>query len=177
MFTLWSHGQLLGESALDYVRVISDLRSGDLHLTTMGLTLIDRLAQTHADAYYSARRLHSEQATEADLVADSAAERDQYDSLALELRAPDGRVIPTEDIYIRDTAFNLAIDEERDDNEEESLTDLTLIDVLRPEDLETFEAQLIDLAEDPPPWVSDEQPQEPVRFQLYVRLENAWSIP
>jgi hypothetical protein len=180
MYTLWSHGELLGESALDYVRVINNLRTGDLHLTSRGLMVLDRLAQTHADAYYSARRLHIEPANESDeksLVADLAAERDQYESLDLELRAPDGRVIPSEDIYIRDTEFLLAIDEERDDDDEESLKDLTLVDILDSEDLEAFETQLKDLAEDPEPWVSDDQPREPARFQLYVRLQDEWSIP
>jgi hypothetical protein len=66
MYTLWSHGELLGESRLDYVRVISDVRMGELQLTTRGLTLLDRLAQTHADAYYSARRLNSDPANESD---------------------------------------------------------------------------------------------------------------
>src|SRR5688572_19904616 len=170
MYTLWSHGELVGESALDYVRVIRDLRTGDLHLTSRGLTLIDRLAQTHADVYYSARRFNSDPANEShatSLAADCAAERDQYESLALEMRSPDGRVIPTEDIYIRDTAYSQAIGDECADHEE-SLADLPLADVLDPEDLEAFEAQLIDLTEDPPPWVSDELPREPARFQLFV---------
>jgi len=181
MYTLWSHGELVGESALDYVRVISDLRTGDLHLTTKGLTLIDRLAQTHADAYHSARQLNIEPANEShakSLVADAAAERDQYETLALELRAPDGRVIPAEDIFIRDTAWLLAIDEERHGGEEESPTDLPLDDEREAGDLEAFETQMMELAEDLcPPWASDEQPREPVRFQLYVRLKDEWSIP
>ena len=42
-YTLWSHGELLGESALDYVRVFPDLRTGDLYVTTKGRMLIERL--------------------------------------------------------------------------------------------------------------------------------------
>ena len=179
MYTLWSHGELLGESALDYVRVIPDLRTGDLHLTSRGLTLLDRLAQTHADAYYSLRRLNSEPSNQShakSMAADCAAEQDQYESLALELRAPDQRVIPTEDIWIRDTEFSQAIGTECDSHEEESLTDLTLAEGSDP-DLEAFEAQLMELAEDPPPWVSEGPPREFPRFQLYVRLKDEWSIP
>jgi hypothetical protein len=179
MYTLWSHGDLLGESALDYMRVINNLRMGDLHLTARGLTLIDRLAQTHADAYYSARRLNIEPTNESDaksLAADLAAERDQYESLALELRDPDGRTIPTEDIYIRDTAWLLAIDGDIED-EEELFTELPVVDVPDSEEHEALEAQLMDLAEDFPAWVSDEQPREPARFQLHVRLKDEWSIP
>jgi hypothetical protein len=54
-YTLWSHGELLGESALDYVRVFPEVRMGDLEPTTRGLTLIGRLTQTREDSYRSAR--------------------------------------------------------------------------------------------------------------------------
>ena len=179
-YTLWSRGELLGESALDYVRVIPNLRTGDLHLTAKGLTLIERLAQTHADAYYAARQLRNEAVDESDLkhvFADLAAERDQYEILALEVRAADGSVIPTEDVYIRDTDYLQAIAHDRDDDEDEALDDVALDDVLDGDDLKAFEEQLIELREDFPPWASDEPEREPARFQLYVRLQNEWSIP
>jgi hypothetical protein len=110
------------------------------------------------------------------LTADLAAERDQYEILALEVRASDGSVIPTEDVYIRDTEYLLAIAHESDE-EDESPADVALDDMLNPEDLKALEEQLIELREDFPPWASDVPEREPVRFQLYVRLQNEWSIP
>lgn len=115
-YTLWSHGALLGESELDYVRVFPRLRTGDLQLTPKGLLAIERLTQTHADCYYGARRLNRETlrdtadpSDERTLRADLAAEHDQYEALALELRAPNGSVIATESIHITDTDYLLAI--------------------------------------------------------------------
>jgi hypothetical protein len=58
-YTLWSHGELLGESALDYVRVDPNLRTGDLQMTERGLIVIDRLTQVREDCYRSARRAPS----------------------------------------------------------------------------------------------------------------------
>ena len=180
MYTLWSHGELVGESALDYARAIDNLRSGDLHLTAKGLTLMERLSQTHADAYYTARRLRNEAINESDmqsLEADLAAERDQYESLALELHASDGAVIPTEDIWVADTEYLLAIDAERENREEEALEEPGLDDVLDPDELRAFKEELAELQEDFPPWASHGPEREPVRFQIHVRLKSEWSIP
>src|SRR5688572_22512388 len=117
MYTLWSHGQLLGESALDYARVFPKLRTGDLELTPRGLTLIGRLTQTREDSYRSARRVTNPGAgasedSQETFCADAAAFNDQYTALALELHASDGTVIPTEDIHITDTEALLSRDHE-----------------------------------------------------------------
>ena len=180
-YTLWSHGQLLGESALDYVRVIPKLRTGDLHLTERGLIVFERISQTHADGYYSARRLNHNRAhgaldglEEKTLHADLAAEQDQYAALALELRAPNGSVIGTEGIHVTDTEYLLNIDRERDE-EDESLPESGA------EDTMLSESALEDLAEefeaDHPPWLSQGPERPPARFQLHVTLTNEWAIP
>jgi hypothetical protein len=180
-YTLWSHGELLGESALDYVRVFPRLRTGDLHLTAKGLTAFDRIAQTHADCYYAVRRSLEQRGygarceeDEATLRADLAAEHDQYQSLALELRAPDGTVILTEDIHVRDTHYLMAIADECEDEEAdfgdsgpEGLVD-------DPADVEEL---LADFDLEPEPWEQEQPEREPVRFQLHVMLQNEWSIP
>ena len=178
-YTLWSHGELLGESALDYVRVIPKLRTGDLHLTEKGLIVFDRIAQTHADAYYSARRFNRANGADDELEkktlhADLAAEEDQYAALALELRAPNGSVIGTEGIHVTDTEYLLNIDRERQD-EDESLEESGTEDDL------DFDSALEDLAEefeaDHPPWASEGPERPPARFQLYVTLTDEWAIP
>ena len=177
-YTLWSHGELLGESELAYVRVFPRLRMGDLKTTPKGLIVIERLTQTHADSYYAARRLSSKKlqdtvdsSDENALLADLAAERDQYEALALELRAPNGSVIATERISISDTDYLQAIGCEPD--EEEEFPDGASDDVFDPA---VLEQQLEEFEEDPP-WLQPAPEREPARFQISVTLQDEWSIP
>jgi hypothetical protein len=178
-YTLWSRGELLGETTLDYVRIIPHLRTGDLHLNQGGLRVIERLCQHRADAYYAARRLlRKETLDESDkrtLDADLAAQRDAYETLALELRTTDGSVIPTDDIYVTDTEYLRAID--REAVAEARISEDALVDGLSPEDQRAFEEDLEHLMKDFPPWLPDEPEREPVRFQIGVRLKDEFSIP
>ena len=181
-YSLWSHGELLGESALDYVRVTNTLRTGDLQLTQKGLTVIGRLTQTRDDSYRSARRVNMErsdsgvESSEPTLRADLSALQDQYDAIALELRAPNGQVIRTDDIHVTDTEFLLAIDRERDEEEESSSED-TINGGLDPDFLADPEDQLAEHASEHPSW-RPEAPERPfARFQLSVTLIDEWSIP
>ena len=183
MYTLWSKGELLGESELGYVRVFPRLRTGDLKTTPKGLIAIERLTQTHADSHYSARRLTSEKlqdtvgpSDEKTLLADLAAEADQYEALALELRAPDGSVIATESIYVADTDYLQAIDSERDE-EDEFPTDVASEDLLDSDDRAALQQQLEEFEEDYPPWVQPAPEREPVRFQISVTVKDEWAIP
>lgn len=178
-YTFWSHGELLGESALDYVRVDPKLRTGDLHVTAKGLTIFDRISQTHADGYYAMKRLNAQEICDEDeektLRADFAAEDDQYEALALELRAPNGEVIPTEDIYMQDTEYLLAIGAEAE--EENRVEDPALGESLEAEALQLVEELRAQIDEDHPPWAPQLPEREPVRFQIYVSLKDEWSIP
>ena len=183
-YTLWSHGELLGESALDYVRVFPRLRTGDLQVTPKGLTVLDRVSQTHADAYYTARRLNREKSQgtvdtsdEETLSADLAAERDQYEALALELRAPNGVVIATEDIYISDAEYLLAIGFEADEEDELTVVDATPADALDPDNGAAVEEMLEEFEEDHPLWAQPAPERQRARFQLSVELTDGWSIP
>lgn len=182
-YTLWSHGELLGESELDYVRVFSHLRTGDLHVTQKGMVAFERLSQTHADSFYGMRRLNGERdrgpvdpSDEKTLLADMAAEQDQYDALALELRAPNGSVIATEHIHVTDTDYLLAIAREQDEEDELS-ADGGPDDALVAEDLAALEEQLEELEEDYPPWAQPGPQREPARFQISVTLKDEWAIP
>jgi hypothetical protein len=177
-YSLWSHGELLGESALDYVRVISNLRTGDLHLTQKGLTVIGRVTQTRDDSYRSVRRVNmersdsGEESSEPTLRADLSALQDQYDALALELRAPNGDVIPTDDIHVTDTELLLAIDRELNEEEESSTEDA--IDGDQDHD---FLDQLAEWVVEHPSWLPEPPARPPARFQLSVTLIDEWSIP
>lgn len=181
-YTLWSHGEQLGESALDYVRVINTLRTGDLELTQKGLTVIGRLTQTREDSYRSARRVNMErsgshdESSEQTLRADLTALNDQYEALALELRAPNGEVIPTDDIHVTDTEFLLAIDRERDEAQESSTED-AINGGQDPDFLADFVDELAELAVEHPSWLPEAPERPPARFQLSVTLTNEWSIP
>ena len=95
--------------------------------------------------------------------------RDQYDALALELRAPNGVVIPTEDIQVTDTEFLLAIDRERDE-EEKSSTEDAMDGGLDPDFLADLVDQLAESLAEPPPWLPEVPEHPPARFQLAVTL-------
>jgi len=182
-YTLWSHGELLGESELDYVRVFPHLRTGDLQLTPKGLIAIERLTQTHADSYYGAQRLNREKlrdtvdpSDEKTLLADLAAEYDQYEALALELRAPNGSVIATETIHITDTDYLQAIAKERGE-EDELPTDGASEDDLDSDDLAAMAEQVEEFEEDHPLWIQPAPEREPARFQISVTLKDEWAVP
>lgn len=183
-YTLWSHGELIGESELDCVRVYTHLRAGDLQVTPKGLLVLDRVSQTHADAYGTARRLSREKSrgqvlASADnaLFADLAAERDQYEALALELRAPNGTVVPTEDIYVRDTWYLLAIGFEADEEDELAVMNDTPEHVRDSDDATGMDVLLEELENDLLPWEQTAPAREPPRFQLFVKLVDEWAIP
>lgn len=173
-YTLWSHGELLGQSALDYVRALPNYRTGDLEVTAKGLVVFERISQTHADGYYVMKRANESVArgvpdASADeaLYADMASEADQYEALALELRGPDGTVIPTEEIWVRDTEFLMSIADESDEEKAP----------LSAEDEAAVQELIAEFEEDHPPWAVDGPAREPVRFQVHVRLLDDWAIP
>jgi hypothetical protein len=178
-YTIWSHGKLLGESALSYVRVFPQLRMGDLDVTPEGLACFERLTQHRADAYYSARRLREKKSLdESDIKtfhADLAAQHDGYEALALELRASDGAVIPTEDIYVTDTEYLLSIANDGE-AETDDLPGEPQEELLHPDDLKALEDRLEEFAEREK-WSPEAPEKEFARFQVSVMLSNEWSIP
>ena len=116
-YTVWSHGRLLGESALDYRRVFPRHRMGDFFPTEAGekaMPIATGVSQAGADLVKSLSgappgsraRTHLRETSE---YADLAAAENQYDALELELHGPDGKVIPTEWIDLRDTEFLLSL--------------------------------------------------------------------
>lgn len=108
-YTLWSHGRLLGESELDYERVLARYRMGDFHPTDVGSRLMPIATGVSPAGIELSRRMGSsglklfdDALRRTSEYADFAAADDYYEALALELHSPDGSVIPTEWIDVRD---------------------------------------------------------------------------
>jgi hypothetical protein len=129
-YTVWSRGRLVGHSELDYKRVFARHRMGDFYPTAVGLKLmpiatgvspagidlarmIQALPNGPQETKSSANSLDGtlRQTSE---YADLIAAENHRDALALELRGPGGRLIPTEWIDIRDTEFLLSLAREED---------------------------------------------------------------
>src|SRR5437867_5964465 len=126
-YTVWSRGRLLGHTDLGYVRCLPRHRMGDFHPTEEGESLMP-IATGVSPAY---RALHKvsmeifgnarEERTEGEYAACQRALRrtTEYadveeahvhcESLRLELRGPNGAVIPTEWIAFQDTEYLLAL--------------------------------------------------------------------
>lgn len=130
-YTLWSHDRLLGQSDLDYMQIRDRHVIGDFEPTTLGESLMPLVTgETRAllDFARTSRENHGrygfsegyegmQRTTE---YADLAAARTHRESLELQLRAPDGSLVPTEWIDVRDIELLLSlIDEDEDTLESE----------------------------------------------------------
>ena len=148
MYTLWSHGRLLGTTDLAWARALPRHRAGDLHPTPLGETLLPAARGSHAE-------------------------------LPLELRGPDGEVVPTEDLWIQDSEYLLAVADETplpDEPEPEWMDDLEA-DAWDPE-LDAMLAEVPDLPDPPEP--DDDEPEEArewPRYQVMLRLIDDAAIP
>lgn len=125
LYTVWSHGRRLGQSELAYRRVFRRHRMGDFYPTDIGLKLMPIATGVSPTGIDLARMLHrslpsvdtgetsvasaEETMRHSSEYADFVAAYNHREALALELRGPDGSVIPTEWIDIRDTEFLLSL--------------------------------------------------------------------
>lgn len=180
-YTLWSRDRLLGETELDYVRCFEKHRMGGFHPTEMGEKLMPVITGVAKATLNLARSISSESdssATDTTEYADTVAAQAHYDALELELRGPDGAVIPTEWIDVRDLEFLEALVDERE--REEDIFGSSEDEAIDPE-LEAaiqHDLAIIDEwhANDPPEDESWEEP-EPLRYQIQVGLVSDASIP
>jgi hypothetical protein len=118
-YTLWSRGRLLGTSELNYRRVFARHRMGDFYPTDVGAKLMPiatgvsptgiGLARVSGTSAESPNSLSEEEIRKTSEYADFAAAVGHQEALELELRDPDGAVIPTEWIDVRDTEFLLSL--------------------------------------------------------------------
>jgi len=119
--------------------------------------------------------------------ADMLAAIEHERGLSLELRGPDGKVIPTEDIFIQDSEYLLSLADEADEedfykNTWDETMDLELDEELQASvdhDLEIlFPSGGVDDWESGD-WVPerDEEPVDFPRYQIHVRLINDSDVP
>ncbi|HEX6053061.1 MAG TPA: hypothetical protein VFZ21_27525 [Gemmatimonadaceae bacterium] len=189
MYTLWSRGRLIGQSTLGYERAAPGLLAGDFEPSPFGEKLmpvitgvgpalrclyrvmddvwpqVDEQADGHTPRGFPAA---IRQTTE---YADAVSLEHELDSLALELRGPDGAVVPTESIAVNDTEYLISLA-----NAPDSVADLPLSP-------EVEEAIANDLAEIRAmramrkSWEDDDEeswkPEKPfARYQIIVVLEG-----
>jgi hypothetical protein len=195
-YTVWHHGQLLGECPLDFIRCMPKLRTGFIHPTPFGEKLLPLAGGTCAAANALRRAARHCSDVDRQQLPEYAAFLDAMEKCAsfrLELRGPDGSVIPTKDVSVRDFGFidelgDEAFDDEFEDElgaefEEESLASLGLDDWEATWDPEVDEADRFwDFDEDAAdePWLAREERdcgRRWSRCQLQVVLIDESSIP
>lgn len=177
-FTVWCNDRLVGESELDYIANTADHQMGDFAATEYGEQLIPRLMEP---------RMAIMARASADEIRAAESRRE---ALQLELRGPDGAVIPAMHIEITDTEWllSLAGDIEGDWQADAAISEAELLDELLPHDDDDAER----IHADPPPWIDDESdeldefdvpdvelggddgrpPREFPRYQLQVLFER-----
>jgi hypothetical protein len=198
-YTIWSHDRLLGETDLAWVRCMENLRSGFFHPSELGTRFMPTVCGVSpamrelSEARQELKDAHDDQAdgvseralTQTTQYADMLAAIEHERGLSLELRGPDGRVIPTEDIFIQDNEYLLSLAEKADEaelykNTWDETTDLELdeelqaavehdLELLFPGGVEDWESG---------DWVpDDEEPVDFPRYQIHVRLINDADVP
>ena len=199
-YSLWSRGRQLGESPLDFVRCLPGLRVGFLHPTSLGNALLPVAAGVTPASLAFGHMLRSLKRDCPEKVwlemteyADYISACDEEAALELELRGPDGKVIPTKDIAVRDTEFLIAWSEEaakRDaERSEDSANPSTMVaaNAARPWESEQDEIDVDDMieefealaAEDAADacWRPPREERRWMRYQLQVQLASDWLIP
>ena len=201
-YTVWHDGELLGESPLDFIWRENNHRVGFLFATPLGERILPLAGGTCAAAnalHRAARhcRSHEERERLPEYAAFEAACR-TCESYRFELRGPDGAVIPTRDVSVRDYGFldELGEDAFPDPTFEEELQDEELRQELGEETLASMglddwdarwepgadDDDLWDFDEDSAnePWRGREEPksERPMsRFQVMVELIDDASVP
>jgi hypothetical protein len=123
-YTVWSKDRLLGHSDLGYVQIFPKHLMGDFHPTELGdqlMPVLTGVSRAYKDLANSSRERWSRSAdhdtpkeqrsselratTE---YADAAEAAVHLDALDLVLRGPDGSIVPTEWIGVRDTELYAA---------------------------------------------------------------------
>lgn len=165
-YTLWSRNRLLGETDLGFVYREAGFRCGWFHPSDIG----ERLMPS-ATGVAPALRAMWAIGPDATARADVHAAVDHERALDLELRGPDGAVIPTESIAIIDTHHLLSLARQAPDAED-------VPGELDAEDAAEVEASLADWDSDSEPADFEPPSSEEVefpRYQIQVRfIDRRW---
>src|SRR5262245_40442818 len=195
-YTIWSRDRLLGETDLGWVRCITNVRSGFFHPSELGarfMPTVCGVSPTIRELSKVRQLMEAERDDQADGVpfevirqtpeyADMLAAMEHERGLSLELRGPDGTVIPTDDIFIQDNEHLLSLADKADENQsfEEAFGE-----PMDPE-LEEAIAHDMELLFGPGgmddwesgDWVpEDDEPEAFPRYQIHVRLINDADVP
>lgn len=125
-YTLWSRGRLLGESDLGFVQIWENVKFGWFHPSPAGERFMPVLTGTGPalmKLHKMMRNPMREMMRGADeakgefprdirqttAYADLVSMIDEREAMELELRGPDGKVIPTDDIGIDDTEWKISL--------------------------------------------------------------------
>lgn len=126
-YTLWSRARLLGESDLGFVQVWENVKFGWFHPSRVGETFMPVLTGTGPALMKLSRMMRNpvreairppDDATECEFprdirrtsaYADLVSISDQLEALELELRDPDGRPVPVDDLAIDDTHWKMSL--------------------------------------------------------------------
>lgn len=190
-YTLWSRGRLLGHSDLGYARTMPLHRMGTLVPTEEGERLLPVASGVSAAiiAWGNAKRGGAQKPASPGRGplpiqenADLLSALDERDALGLILCGPDGHIIPTEWIDVRDCSFMQSLAEEtiREADAAEAVTESGSeglgLDEPIGDDLADIEALFEDHDK---PWLrsedADERPE--MRYQLSVMLLSETSVP
>ena len=113
-YTLWSHDRLLGESELDYISNTDERLMGDFFPTVYGESRMPVLTGVSRALLEVKRARVARGSDDADARVDHATEyadvaeaNTRFDELELQLRGPDGAVIPTDSLHVQDTQLML----------------------------------------------------------------------
>lgn len=153
-YTVWSNDRLVGESELDYVANNSQHKMGDFTATEFGEQIIPVLmAPRKAVCAHASLE-------EIELL------YDRRETVPLELRAPDGRVISTEYIEITDLEWLMSLAGPLESTPDDWQADMELAAMelqgeLAPD--EEFRDELADLL--PPEWL--QMQSDPSRFDEF----------
>lgn len=176
-YTLWSLGRLVGETDFAFLTSEKRQRRGWLIPTEDGEPLVE-IAAAVASAVNVADQMRDVDAAAADI----ASAIDRRDALQLELRGPDGSVIPIESLSVRDTVALMAMADARVD------ADLSWYDTLTDEERAVLDREIasapdrdatldVEVAE-MLGILAGETDDDPLpRYEIEVRLVDEMAIP
>jgi hypothetical protein len=172
-YTVWSHGRLVGHSALEFVYREDGHRMGTFHPAEGAEGLIE-IATGGTAVLLSARR---EGTLGLETHAAYTAALQRCEALALELRDMSGRVIPCESVAIKDCEMLIAFSEVADAESEayyESLDEdaRARLDADIEHDAQLLDEELEDEFDEP--WRPEVEHE---RYQLQIRLVDHDAIP
>jgi hypothetical protein len=184
-YTVTSLGREVGTSSLDFARFSSHIRCGSFNPSVVGCSLMhiitgvrdSFLAMSVAQQRGELDGLSPAQLKRTAHYARVVAAEERVQELCLQLRGPNGHVIPCEDLDIRDTQLFIPEIHGESARPELPLDDMSKSDREIVFEMREFINELEDSAE---PWeASDPWTPEPAfgRYQLLVVLANEWDIP